>query len=495
MYHHYVPLGQFVADLRYLKQRRQAWYFRIGVPADLRDKIGKVDIVESLQTRDLSVAQTRRWERVAHWTRTFEEMRGNAESVPWKVYRETLNQARAGAFGDAVRDGQGDEVSSSGVDFALEAIETEWLKANPDVDAPLPAAIQAKVDALNDYAKESAGKTLKIKPEYGMPFSECCKKYLADVKAELTNQTYGQYQAVFRLFSDFIKDKPMRLIGPKDAINFLDVISTFDPNWGRSPKTKSRSFQELRQLYSGSEEGLAVRTLNRYVTSLSCAWKWAKRRQEANGDNPFDGLFRAVNGKNSETYVPYETDELNKLFDPLPKNAALWEIPLVALYTGMRLNEICSLAWENVRQQDGVWYFDIVAAKSEAGVRPVPIHSKLAWLLERRAKNPKEPIWPQLKPGGPDKKLSWYLSGDFSEYRRKRGVVGTGKAFHSFRKNATRCLERARVPQNEAAEIIGHEKAGITYRVYNPDGMTMRQRQDTVEKIVYEGFEIPGLGG
>ena len=59
------------------------------------------------------------------------------------------------------------------------------------------------------------------------------------------------------------------------------------------------------------------------------------------------------------------------------------------------------------------------------------------------------------------------------------------KAFHSLRKNATRCLELARVPQNEAAEIIGHEKAGITYTVYNPEGLTMKHRQQVVKKIKY----------
>ncbi|WP_431855004.1 DUF6538 domain-containing protein [Azospirillum sp.] len=478
-----------MADLRFLKQRRQTWYFRIGVPADLRAKVGKADIVESLQTRDLSLAQKLRWDRAAHWSKAFDAMRGNApQEQPWAVYRETLDEARTGAFGGAFADADGPD---SGVSQALSAIAEEWERKNPNPDTPIDPVTQARIDALNDYQREVQGRTVKAKSAYGMPFGECAKKYLDSVKPELKKQTICQYEAVFRLFKDFIADKPMRLITLKDAVGFLDIVAQFDPNWGRSPKTKSRSFKDLQELYSGAEEGMAVRTLNRYVTSLSCAWKWAKTRQEAGGDNPFDGLFRPVNKKNSDEYVPFETDELNRLFIPRPANPILWEIPMVGLYTGMPLNEICSLAWENVRQENGIWHFDIVASKSDAGVRPVPLHDKLMWLLDRRANDPKQRLWPQLKPGGPDEKLSWNASKAFSTFRRDREVIGVGrKAFHSFRKNVVRCLERARVPQTEAAEIIGHEKHGITYRVYNPDGLTMKQRKEVIDKIQYDGFKF-----
>ena len=63
------------------------------------------------------------------------------------------------------------------------------------------------------------------------------------------------------------------------------------------------------------------------------------------------------------------------------------------------------------------------------------------------------------------------------------------KGFHSFRKNATRCLELARVPENEASEILGHEKPGFTYRVYNPVGTTMGARQAVIEQMKYPVLE------
>lgn len=50
-----------MADTRYLKQRRQGWYFQLKVPSDIADRwTGTNPIVVSLKTRDLSKAQVDR---------------------------------------------------------------------------------------------------------------------------------------------------------------------------------------------------------------------------------------------------------------------------------------------------------------------------------------------------------------------------------------------------------------------------------------------------
>lgn len=171
------------------------------------------------------------------------------------------------------------------------------------------------------------------------------------------------------------------------------------------------------------------------------------------------------------------------MFPPF-KPRWMWEVTIVALHTGMRSDEICSLRWSNVLEEDGIWFFDIVDAKSPAGVRQVPLHSELEWLLKRRPDDHEKQIWPDAKPGGPDGKHNWYLSKRFTEIRRKRGITDPDVVFHSFRKNVTRMMERNRVPENEWQEIFGHEK-GFTYKVYNPDGLTLQHKKDIVELIEY----------
>ncbi len=60
--------------------------------------------------------------------------------------------------------------------------------------------------------------------------------------------------------------------------------------------------------------------------------------------------------------------------------------------------------------------------------------------------------------------------------------------YRSFRRSAVACLENARVPQSEAAQVVGHERAGITFGTYNPEGMNLNALRDVVEKISYKGL-------
>lgn len=486
-----------MADQQYLIRRGQSWNFRLKVPADLKYKHGlKLHITEPLGTRDLKVAQELRWARRAHWTAEFARLRGqpiehraNARSTYWT----TREQAAEGVWGHDER------LISVSIDALISEAERRARRSvhdermDPETDpGVIDPETQARIDGLHDFTRYRRGEDVIPAPEYAMTFSEAGAAYLEANRGELKEQTRLQYQTAVRLFSEHVGDKPVAKVTARDAVAFLDIIRRFDPMWGRSPKTKARSFKELQRLYGGHATGLSVKTVNRYVTGLSCVWEHARKRQEAKGDNPFKGQGSRVTGKNSKPYRALTDDELTKLFTLTPKRRDLWEVPLVGLYTGMRLNEICSLQWGNVRQEDGIWFFDITAAKSEAGVRVVPVHSRLSWLLERRSDDPRELVWPEMEPGGPDAKHSWQFSKRFTVHRRRAGVEGDDRwrtGFHSLRKNVTRCIERARIPQTEWAEIVGHEKAGITYRVYNPDGLTMGQRKEIVELIGYPALE------
>lgn len=55
--------------------------------------------------------------------------------------------------------------------------------------------------------------------------------------------------------------------------------------------------------------------------------------------------------------------------------------------------------------------------------------------------------------------------------------------FHGFSKNVVQTFERRRIPETEVAQIVGHGKKGITYRVYSPNGLTIQQKRELVELL------------
>jgi integrase len=163
-------------------------------------------------------------------------------------------------------------------------------------------------------------------------------------------------------------------------------------------------------------------------------------------------------------------------------------VPMIGAYSGMRSGEICSLTIADVRQEDGTWFFDITAAKTEAGVRRVPVHSEIikAGFLEYVAGLPKDgPVFTSLRPGGPDAKRNWYFSKRFGVLRKRLGIGRPRVGFHSFRKSAVTKLERAGIHESEAVQVLGHEKMSITYKVYG-SGVRLRRLQEIVESIHYQ---------
>ena len=122
------------------------------------------------------------------------------------------------------------------------------------------------------------------------------------------------------------------------------------------------------------------------------------------------------------------------------------------------------------------------------------IHSELdrLGLLDYARRQEKGQLWPALKPGGPDHKLGWQFSAQFTMHRRSCGVDAPRLAFHSFRKNAAQALKDKRTTPAEIAELIGHER-GFTVETYAPLGLPMPALKELIERIQYPGLRLSHL--
>jgi integrase len=71
-------------------------------------------------------------------------------------------------------------------------------------------------------------------------------------------------------------------------------------------------------------------------------------------------------------------------------------------------------------------------------------------------------------------------------FGRLKTDLGFGDAyvFHSIRKTVTTLLENAGVPENVAADIVGHEKPRITYGLYS-GGNSLEVKRKAIEKLSY----------
>jgi len=136
----------------------------------------------------------------------------------------------------------------------------------------------------------------------------------------------------------------------------------------------------------------------------------------------------------------------------------------------MRQNEICQLYCDDIREEDGIWCFDVNSnadkdLKTGASERIIPIHPQLLDLglldyVEVLRAAGEERLWPNLvrRRDGYGQDFSRW----FGRFKNLNITDDRKKVFHSLRHNVADALKQAGVQEAAIAEILGHENQSIT---------------------------------
>jgi integrase len=476
--------------MAFLLRRHNRYSARVRVPVEHRDRHdGKEFLQRSLGTSELKIAKAEAaaWEAALRKEWTTPSNGAEPTSGNLRVTYERLrDKAERGAFiatPQPAHEYDLDTPELSGIRHEIERI------AEIDEAQGLTPDEEAQLWALQDAQRTILGDPLPLRRELEPSFLELSADRMRLWKTQASlkeTNTEQQKEATFRLFSGFFKNRPIRGVRKKDAAGFVDALRQMDPLWARSPKAKQMTWTELQKTFGGRSRGLSDATINRHMATLKELWAWAQERDFCGGNNPFSGFHKKLReGVNVNGYQAWEADELNRLFNPPPKRPELSELMLVGMYTGMRLDEIASLTWGQIRKAEGVDYIQVEDAKTPAGNRKVPLHSALGWLKDRaESKKPEVRIWPTFNEEGPGKKPGADAGKEFSRLKQARGFDSRCKVFHSFRNNVVAQLEEHGVPINDIAQIVGHEKT-FTSKKYNKAGVSLRKLSRAIARLSY----------
>lgn len=184
-----------------------------------------------------------------------------------------------------------------------------------------------------------------------------------------------------------------------------------------------------------------------------------------------------------QSYDRFTKAELLKIFNPeyypYPEDenfAYRYYIPLMALYSGARLNELCQLYCDDIKKENNIYYMIFTDErpdqhlKNKVSKRIVPIHPKiiemgfLDYLLSVKSKR-KQRVFYQLTYAQynhyADKMSKW-----FGRYLESIGISGKRKVFHSFRHTVKPELRDANVGREYQNAICGWEGIDTGERVY-----------------------------
>ncbi|CAM5796354.1 DUF6538 domain-containing protein [Rhizobacter fulvus] len=254
--------------------------------------------------------------------------------------------------------------------------------------------------------------------------------------------------------------------------------------------------------------GVTAKTARDRFDYIKGFLNFASRELELLPRNPWEGL--AIEYTTTTPRRPWSSEQLAAHFSrplhsayELPTaweagaDAAYW-VPLLGIFTGARISELCQLRTADVSTVDSVAVLRITdegegqGVKTEAGRRTVPVHAELVRLgfldfvaAIRQAKSV------QLFPALPLHKTK--AGQYFSEWFASTRTLADGTKlpdFHSLRHTVRSKLASAGIAEPLIDTLIGHEVKGSTgARTY-----TMRSTEDlqrALSTLAYAGLALP----
>ena len=262
-----------------------------------------------------------------------------------------------------------------------------------------------------------------------------------------------------------------------------DTLKKLPPSRKKKPAYRDKSVEEILQMEY--DKKLSIKTVNDSIEAISSMFGWAIREQLLTG-NPSTGLKLRDEEPDIETKDAFDLADIKQIFfsgdynpSAFSKPAYFW-CPLIALYSGMRLEEICQLQCKDVYDDEGVWVFDINPAtdteeaskklKTKNAIRKVPVHPCLIskGLLKHLGKVQKAKetrLFPELTITPNSPKYGKQVGKNFSALVKRKGIEGK-KSFHSLRHSFAQFFKELGLHDEVFRQVFGHQQtelASITY--------------------------------
>lgn len=442
-----------MADTRWLEKRRQGWFVVVYVPPRLQGTLGK-KLRRSLKTRDLRVAQVRRHQVIGE----FKAAIAKAERPGVAPLREEAFAWRA----EMERANRGEQVNTLGDPDAPEA--QEGLLSSLIVDRADAIAAEHGEAVAGAFARIAHGKETPL------------LHHLADWLHEGGEQGPYQPRTKRQLERDI-----RELEGWLTGVKLAPVVEAID-------RRVAARFVTEHLSRSGRER----KTVQRIVSACRSYWTWLGRKGIADDDrNPWNRQAppKVRNGGHAgELERPFTDAEVVALLNG-PAGPELADLMRVAALTGMRIDEPYRLTVLDC----GGGVFNVRRAKTNSGVRRVPIHPDLAPIVARRiaGKKPSAFLFHEAGPLRAGRERSMPVSKRFGHYRQRDGVNVDERAegkrrslvnFHSFRRWFITTALRNGQPEHVVQQVVGQKLQGVTLGVYF-GGDTPERLRECVEAV------------
>ena len=227
----------------------------------------------------------------------------------------------------------------------------------------------------------SNGNLPSAKPAKKLPtVSEFLPNYLGEKSKKWSSGYEANIISAIELFIKILGDKNLSDYERKDIVNYMDKLELVHSSYGKSGSDANLTIDEILKIGKNKEKR-ALKTLLKHFRAVKGVFKNAKIQHQGGIDleHLFDEQEFSSDVKQSSQRIPWEIEDLNKLFQTpiwtgtskakksLRYNAgdkiikdSYWWLPVIGLFTGMRLEEICQLQACDLKSEGEIDYLDVI---------------------------------------------------------------------------------------------------------------------------------------
>ncbi len=545
------------------------YYFRIRVPEDLRERFdGRREIVKSLGTTDygearrlVSIERARAETDFAEARRSVSDRRNIQSSradieqavwswfvdqatTEWQAFQNATDVEEATAKENVRVDHArltdfNDDQSNAAIDRIVRDIIQERSLLVDETSA-LFAEFRLKVRRgmlehgkrweswfAGDFSHRSHDPAFAEPPAASgnqLSLEQLTEAFLADpALADRSPKKALEYRLAFLALNEVVGgDRDVSEISRDHCRQVRDLLSRLPPNAAkRFPRA---SLREAAALADRAELArLSRTTVNGYLTKIARLFRWAVQERHMR-DNPAEALQLDIRRRSArDLRNPFSSDQLQRIFsaplytgckddergyatvgENVIRRTKFW-VPLISLYSGMRLNEICQLHIADIVEFQGISCFSIddrtggteepKRLKSSAARRIVPVHSELLrigfreFVAERKLHGSVR-LFPDLRRDG----RGYYSDGFqkwFSRFIAKAGAKVERTSFHSFRHSFRDAMRVADI-REEVAKALGGWADQNSASNYGR-GFEAPQLNKALQSVKYPSLDLSGL--
>jgi integrase len=299
------------------------------------------------------------------------------------------------------------------------------------------------------------------------------QQYINELGKNWGTKTTLEMQGTYRLILDVVGDIKLNNITKHSIVDLRGTLAQLPANM-----YKIYPDLTIKQILNRQDViPMSTTSVNKHVSRLSSLMKYAIKEGYIS-INYAENMKIRQKRRMDEERKAYNAEDIQRIVTSLPHEAERSErfwIPLLAMYSGMRLDEICQLYLEDIQEIEGIWCFNINDEKDKklktlSSKRIIPVHPTLLSLgfinhVEAIKKSGLPRLWMNLKRRDADG-YSNAFGKWFQRFNRANVTMDNDKVFHSFRHTVADHLKQKNVSDTVIAEILGHAHDSITMGRY-----------------------------